>query len=163
VKHRRGDVAAAVLFDIDGTLVDSNYHHVYAWCRAFADVGIAVDAWRIHRSIGKDGGELLESLLDGGCRYLVCGGDDCEWWHDVADELFVAKYLNSSGAKREDNHVMTTWHANEAPEDVAFFFVFNTNFDDITFSRFLVLNLGSEAELSVVDARVQEQARTLAR
>lgn len=106
---------------------------------------------------------LLESLLDGGCRYLVCGGDDCEWWHDMADELFVAKYLDSSEAEREENQVMTTWHADEPPEDVAFFFVFNTSFDDITFSRFLVLNLGSEAKLSVVDARVQEQARTLAR
>lgn len=56
--------AAAVLFDIDGTLVDSNYHHVYAWCRAFAEVGIAVDAWRIHRSIGMDGSTLLATLAE---------------------------------------------------------------------------------------------------
>ncbi|BBY91967.1 haloacid dehalogenase [Mycobacterium gallinarum] len=56
--------AAAVLFDIDGTLVDSNYHHVYAWSRAFAEVGIAVDAWRIHRSIGMDGSTLLATLAE---------------------------------------------------------------------------------------------------
>ncbi len=52
----------AVLFDLDGTLVDSNYLHVYAWRRAFDEVGIPVEAWRIHRSIGMDGARLLESL-----------------------------------------------------------------------------------------------------
>ncbi|MBY6678451.1 HAD family hydrolase [Rhodococcus sp. BP-332] len=52
----------AVLFDIDGTLVDSNYAHVHAWARAFSDAGIAVDSWRIHRSIGMDGAKLLSSL-----------------------------------------------------------------------------------------------------
>jgi HAD superfamily hydrolase (TIGR01509 family) len=52
----------AVLFDIDGTLVDSNYLHVHAWYRAFDEVGLAVDAWRIHRSIGMDGSTLVSSL-----------------------------------------------------------------------------------------------------
>jgi HAD superfamily hydrolase (TIGR01509 family) len=52
----------AVLFDIDGTLVDSNYLHVHAWTRAFDDVGIDVEAWRIHRSIGMDGSTLVKSL-----------------------------------------------------------------------------------------------------
>ena len=52
----------AVLFDIDGTLVDSNYLHVYAWCRAFHEADVEVEAWRIHRSIGMDGSTLLKSL-----------------------------------------------------------------------------------------------------
>jgi HAD superfamily hydrolase (TIGR01509 family) len=52
----------AVLFDIDGTLVDSNYLHVHAWYRAFHDVGVDVEAWRIHRAIGMDGSTLLKSL-----------------------------------------------------------------------------------------------------
>jgi HAD superfamily hydrolase (TIGR01549 family) len=52
----------AVLFDIDGTLVDSNYLHIHAWCRAFRDVGIAVESWRVHRCIGMDGTRLLEFL-----------------------------------------------------------------------------------------------------
>jgi HAD superfamily hydrolase (TIGR01509 family) len=47
---------------MDGTLVDSNYLHVHAWTRAFHDVGIAVESWRIHRSIGMDGARLLETL-----------------------------------------------------------------------------------------------------
>jgi HAD superfamily hydrolase (TIGR01509 family) len=51
-----------VLFDIDGTLVDSNYLHVHAWQRAFTEVGMPVEAWRIHRSIGMDGSALVDEL-----------------------------------------------------------------------------------------------------
>jgi HAD superfamily hydrolase (TIGR01509 family) len=53
----------AVLFDIDGTLVDSNYLHVDTWDRAFAEAGRPVDIWRIHRAIGMDSAELLKALL----------------------------------------------------------------------------------------------------
>ncbi|MCP9270740.1 HAD family hydrolase [Mycolicibacterium arenosum] len=54
--------APAVLFDIDGTLVDSNYLHVFAWQQAFDDIGVTVDAWRIHRGIGMDGTRLVTEL-----------------------------------------------------------------------------------------------------
>ncbi|CAN5192692.1 HAD family hydrolase [soil metagenome] len=57
--------APAVLFDVDGTLVDSNYLHVHAWAKAFAEVGKPVESWRIHRSIGMDGAELVASLSGG--------------------------------------------------------------------------------------------------
>ena len=53
----------AVLFDIDGTLVDSNYLHIDSWQRALAASGHAVDAWKIHRAIGKDSALLLEALV----------------------------------------------------------------------------------------------------
>ncbi|MBI5341112.1 HAD superfamily hydrolase (TIGR01509 family)/HAD superfamily hydrolase (TIGR01549 family) [Mycobacterium sp. BK558] len=52
----------AVLFDVDGTLVDSNYLHVYAWIKAFHAEDVPVEAWRIHRCIGMDGGTLLQTL-----------------------------------------------------------------------------------------------------
>ncbi|GAA0966286.1 HAD family hydrolase [Frigoribacterium faeni] len=55
--------STAVFFDIDGTLVDSNYAHVDAWSRAFVEVGHPVDSWRIHRSIGKDSSLLIAGLL----------------------------------------------------------------------------------------------------
>ena len=55
--------STAVLFDIDGTLVDSNYAHIDAWWRAFTAIGESVDAWRIHRAIGMDSSKLLETLL----------------------------------------------------------------------------------------------------
>jgi HAD superfamily hydrolase (TIGR01509 family) len=53
-----------VLFDVDGTLVDSNYLHVHAWYLAFHEAGIDVEAWRIHRSIGMDGATLVASLAE---------------------------------------------------------------------------------------------------
>jgi HAD superfamily hydrolase (TIGR01509 family) len=56
--------APAVLFDVDGTLVDSNYLHVYAWQRAFDDEGISVAAWQLHRRIGMDGSKLVRTLSD---------------------------------------------------------------------------------------------------
>jgi phosphoglycolate phosphatase-like HAD superfamily hydrolase len=55
--------SGAVLFDIDGTLVDSNYLHVNAWLRALQAVGHPVDAWRIHRGQGMGSSELLATLL----------------------------------------------------------------------------------------------------
>jgi HAD superfamily hydrolase (TIGR01509 family) len=61
----RTEQSPAVLFDIDGTLVDSNYLHVHAWARAFHDIGIAVESWRIHRAIGMDGSTLVEKLSRG--------------------------------------------------------------------------------------------------
>jgi HAD superfamily hydrolase (TIGR01509 family) len=53
----------AVLFDIDGTLVDSNYVHVNAWLYAFRAVGHPVDAWRVHRGQGMGSSQLLATLL----------------------------------------------------------------------------------------------------
>lgn len=46
----------ALIFDLDGTLVDTVYAHVFAWQRAFAESGMAIDGWRIHRRIGMSGG-----------------------------------------------------------------------------------------------------------
>ncbi|QWT25133.1 HAD family hydrolase [Subtercola sp. PAMC28395] len=69
----RNSQVKAVLFDVDGTLVDSNYLHVDAWDRAFAAVGHPVDVWRIHRAIGMDSAMLLERLLGDDAEAL--GGD----------------------------------------------------------------------------------------
>jgi HAD superfamily hydrolase (TIGR01509 family) len=55
-------VTAAIL-DIDGTLVDTNYHHAIAWFRAFRQHGHVVPIWRIHRSIGMGGDKLIPALL----------------------------------------------------------------------------------------------------
>ncbi|WP_182524305.1 HAD family hydrolase [Nocardioides dongkuii] len=48
--------------DIDGTLLDSNYHHTLAWTRAFAHVGRDVPAWRIHRHLGMGGDRLVAAV-----------------------------------------------------------------------------------------------------
>jgi HAD superfamily hydrolase (TIGR01549 family) len=53
----------AMLFDLDGTLLDSVYHHVLAWREALEACGIPLSIWRIHRRIGMSGGLFLRALV----------------------------------------------------------------------------------------------------
>jgi HAD superfamily hydrolase (TIGR01549 family) len=53
---------AALLFDLDGTLVDSVYQHVLAWTAALQEEGIELSVWRIHRRIGMSGGLFVQAL-----------------------------------------------------------------------------------------------------
>src|SRR5437867_5628497 len=53
----------ALLFDLDGTLVDSVYQHVLAWREALEEAGIELSVWRIHRQIGMSGGLFVNALL----------------------------------------------------------------------------------------------------
>jgi HAD superfamily hydrolase (TIGR01509 family) len=55
-------VPTAAILDIDGTLVDTNYHHAIAWYRAFRQHGEVLPIWRIHRHIGMGGDHLVEAL-----------------------------------------------------------------------------------------------------
>ena len=52
----------ALIFDLDGTLVDTVYAHVFAWQRALAERGMAIDGWRIHRRIGMSGGLFTRAV-----------------------------------------------------------------------------------------------------
>ena len=52
----------ALIFDLDGTLVDTVYAHVFAWQRALEDRGMAIDGWRIHRRIGMSGGLFTRAV-----------------------------------------------------------------------------------------------------
>ncbi|HEY2637918.1 MAG TPA: HAD family hydrolase [Solirubrobacteraceae bacterium] len=52
----------ALIFDLDGTLVDTVYPHVYAWQRALAEAGLPIDGWRIHRKIGMSGGLFTRAV-----------------------------------------------------------------------------------------------------
>ena len=63
-----------VLFDIDGTLLDSNYHHALAWSRAFQRHDIPVAVWDIHRHIGMGGDRLVAAVA----------GDEAEEQHGDA-------------------------------------------------------------------------------
>ena len=55
---------AVAILDIDGTLVDTNYHHAIAWFRAFRQHGIVLPIWRIHRHIGMGGDQVIGALTD---------------------------------------------------------------------------------------------------
>jgi HAD superfamily hydrolase (TIGR01549 family) len=52
----------AILFDLDGTLVDSVYQHVLAWRDALELAGLPLAVWRIHRRIGMSGGLFVSAL-----------------------------------------------------------------------------------------------------
>jgi HAD superfamily hydrolase (TIGR01509 family) len=61
----------AAILDVDGTLVDTNYHHAIAWYRAFRQHGEVLPLWRIHRHMGMGGDQLVAALA----------GDDFEREH----------------------------------------------------------------------------------
>ena len=52
----------ALIFDLDGTLVDTVYAHVFSWQKALQECGMAVDGWRIHRKIGMSGGLFTRAV-----------------------------------------------------------------------------------------------------
>ncbi len=72
-----------IVLDVDGTLLDSNYHHTIAWARALEKVGHPVPLWRIHRAIGMGGDRLVAAVA----------GDDVEEEHgDEVREAWEAAY-----------------------------------------------------------------------
>src|SRR4051794_5231895 len=73
--HPSSESPDTVLLDVDGTLVDSTYHHALAWWRAFRSLDVDVQVWRIHRAIGMGGDRLVAEVA----------GDDVENAH--GDEL----------------------------------------------------------------------------
>ena len=56
------DMDAALIVDVDGTLVDSAYEHVLAWSRAFRAHDVFVPSWRIHRAVGMGGDQLVPEV-----------------------------------------------------------------------------------------------------
>jgi HAD superfamily hydrolase (TIGR01549 family) len=55
-------MARALIFDLDGTLIDTVYAHVFAWQRALAEAGLPIEGWRIHRRIGMSGGLFTRAV-----------------------------------------------------------------------------------------------------
>lgn len=52
----------ALIFDLDGTLVDTVYAHVFAWQKTLAEAGMPLEGWRIHRKIGMSGGLFTRAV-----------------------------------------------------------------------------------------------------
>jgi len=52
----------ALIFDLDGTLVDTVYAHVFAWQKALDEAGMPIDGWRIHRRVGMSGGLFTRAV-----------------------------------------------------------------------------------------------------
>jgi len=85
-----GSSRPAAILDIDGTLVDTNYHHAIAWYRAFRRHGITLPLFRIHRHIGMGSDQLVGALA--GERWDAEHGDDVretegELYMELIDEV----------------------------------------------------------------------------
>jgi HAD superfamily hydrolase (TIGR01549 family) len=72
--YDRSPAIDTAVLDVDGTLVDSVYAHVWAWREAFRLVGVDVPTWRIHRAIGMGGDRLVEAVANATVEHHV--GDD---------------------------------------------------------------------------------------
>jgi HAD superfamily hydrolase (TIGR01549 family) len=89
-RGKEAEMPPAAILDIDGTLVDTNYHHAIAWHRAFRRHDEHLPVWRIHRSIGMGGDQLVESLC--GKQVEDEKGDDirateAELYMELIDEV----------------------------------------------------------------------------
>jgi HAD superfamily hydrolase (TIGR01549 family) len=78
----------AAILDVDGTLVDTNYHHAIAWYRAFRQNEVLLPIWRIHRHIGMGGDQLVEAL--GGEQLENEKGDDIR----AAESVLYAELMS---------------------------------------------------------------------
>jgi phosphoglycolate phosphatase-like HAD superfamily hydrolase len=67
-------VADTAIFDVDGTLVDTNYQHALAFYRAFRRYDITLPMWRLHRATGMGGDQIIAHVA----------GDEVERRHGSA-------------------------------------------------------------------------------
>ncbi|MFI5896921.1 HAD family hydrolase [Actinoplanes sp. NPDC051513] len=79
-------MADTAIFDVDGTLVDTNYQHALAWSRAFRRYGITRPMWRIHRGIGM-GGDTFVPEIGGHDVEQAYGEDLRQAWVQEFDQL----------------------------------------------------------------------------
>lgn len=130
-------MADTAVFDVDGTLIDSNYHQAVAWFRALRRYGVTAAVWRIHRSIGMGSGKLVVAVA--GEQFEDEHGDDVraaqaeemkplwpevvpfegaqELLSDVYDRGFTVVLASSGGSDQTEHYVdlldgrryATTW------------------------------------------------------
>ena len=112
---------AAAILDVDGTLVDTNYHHAVAWYRAFRQYDAVLPLWRIHRHVGMGGDQLVGSLA--GEEFEAEHGDDVRaaekaLYMSVIDEVAPLEYARGliEGFKAEGRTVVLASSAK--PEEV---------------------------------------------
>jgi HAD superfamily hydrolase (TIGR01549 family) len=99
----------AAILDIDGTLVDTNFHHAIAWYRAFHQHEIVLPIWRIHRHIGMGGDQLVEALCDKSVEDEK--GDDIRAAEKVLYSELIGEVEPLEGARRLIEDLKAQGHA----------------------------------------------------
>ena len=93
----------AVLLDVDGTLMDTNYLHVEAWARAFEEVGARPPRSRIHHEVGKGSDKLIPKFVEDEQKAERVGELHSEYYGELQERghpLPGAKELIASLAER---------------------------------------------------------------
>jgi len=78
----------AILFDVDGTLVDSNDAHAHAWVTAFAEARIRVEFQKVRCAIGMGGDKLMPAVAD-----IQADSPQGQRISERRSEIFKADYL----------------------------------------------------------------------
>jgi HAD superfamily hydrolase (TIGR01549 family) len=85
------------ILDVDGTLVDTNYHHALAWHRALRAHGHQVQMWKVHRHIGMGGDQILDSLI--GEEAAAADGDQIRETEAEAYKELIGEVEPMEGAR----------------------------------------------------------------
>ncbi|HEX2645861.1 MAG TPA: HAD family hydrolase [Candidatus Dormibacteraeota bacterium] len=105
-----------MLFDLDGTLIDSVYQHVLAWKEALQSAGIDLSIWRIHRRIGMSGGLFVRALVrETGRELSVAEADRLRTAHEDAYERRLGDVKALPGAQ----DLLDTLMKNDIPWAIA--------------------------------------------
>jgi HAD superfamily hydrolase (TIGR01509 family) len=99
----------AAILDVDGTLVDTNYHHTLAWYRAFKQSDVVLPVWRIHRHIGMGGDQLVNAL--GGEQLEKERGDDIRAAESVLYGELMSEVEPLEGARELIEDLKESGHA----------------------------------------------------
>jgi HAD superfamily hydrolase (TIGR01549 family) len=99
----------AAILDVDGTLVDTNYHHAIAWYRAFRQNDVVLPIWRIHRHIGMGGDHLVKAL--GGEELENERGDDIRAAESVLYRELMSEVEPLQGARELIEDLKQRGHA----------------------------------------------------
>src|SRR5215212_2434675 len=109
----------AAILDIDGTLVDTNFHHAIAWFRAFHQHDVVLPIWRIHRHIGMGGDQMIAALC--GDQTEDQQGDDIRAAEKVLYSELIGEVEPLEGARQLIEDLKARGHtvvlASSAKED----------------------------------------------
>jgi HAD superfamily hydrolase (TIGR01549 family) len=95
-REKQSSFDTAVL-DIDGTLVDSTYAHVWSWCEALRVCGVDVATWRVHRAIGMGGDKLVAAVA--GAEVEDALGDELRDHQSEAYQRLRGNVTSTHGAR----------------------------------------------------------------
>ena len=111
---RPSNARLGVLFDVDGTLVDTNYLHVVAWWQAFRSQGHRVAMTDLHRTVGQGSDQFVSSILGRDDEKVADAHSDFygQWKHQLMPFPGAADLLRTT--KKAGLSVVLATSASEA-------------------------------------------------